>query len=57
MHGDQVATRMAMFCDCMVIRLQRMSTGHTVMKIDRVVNRDFRRNSIGNITVIPMKEA
>lgn len=53
----QVATRMAMFCDCMVIRLQTIRTGQTVRKMRRVVKRNLSRNRMGKMTVMPMNEA
>ena len=42
---------------CSVMRLQAMSTGHTVMKMLRVVKRNLRRNRMGKISVMPMNEA
>lgn len=53
----QVITKNRIFWLLIVIRLQQMSTGHTVRKMRRVVNRNFRRNNMGNISVMPINEA
>lgn len=42
---------------CIVIRLHTIKAGHTNSRMLRVVNRNFRRNRMGKIIVMPTKEA